>query len=423
MAGTPATVGRAPSLSPESSRSMGPHPPMIHKGNDPDAGATLHRARWVVADADTMLPDGYVVESGGIVREIGRGRPPAADRTMDHGAVALLPGLVNAHVHLELTALADQVPSADGFEAWVRKLLAAREAAGERKLREGAAAGVAELRNSGCAAVGEVTTLGITWDALAETGMAGIWFREYLGGDTPSPDALSERVAGDVAASVAGHAPHTTAPALLRRLRASARRRGRPFSLHLAESAAEVEFLTTGRGAWADFLEERGIDVSGWGLPARSPLDHADRLGLLGPGVLLVHLLRADAADFRRVRTRGASVCVCPRSNHRLHERLPDLDGMFRAGLRPALGTDGRASVDSLNLFDEMAVAARRFPNIRPARIFDMATRNGAEALGMADRFGALAPGRRAAFSVSAVPTPPTTTLLEGIVHDTAAAG
>jgi cytosine/adenosine deaminase-related metal-dependent hydrolase len=386
-------------------------------------GETVHRARWVVADSDTIFPDGYVVESGGLIREVGTGRPPAADRTVDHGEVALLPGLINAHVHLELTALVDQVSAEDGFEAWVRSLLAAREAAGEAALRAGGAEGAAELRDSGCAAVGEVTTLGITWEALAESGMGGVWFREFLGGVIPPTEAFPDRTAGNLSASVAGHAPHTTAPELLRRLRESALERELPFSLHLAESEAEVEFLTTGRGAWAVFLAERGIDVSGWGLPARSPLDHADRLGLLGPGTVLVHLLRADVADFRRVQERGAAVCVCPRSNHRLHGRLPDLDGMFRAGLRPALGTDGRASVDSLNLFDEMAFAAGQFPGIPPARIFDMATRNGAAALGLADRFGTLAPGRRAAVSVSSVSTTNQNTLLERIVHDTAAMG
>lgn len=386
-------------------------------------GETLHRARWVVADADTILPDGYVVESGGMIRKVGAGRPPVVDRTVDHGEVALLPGLINAHVHLELTALADRVSAEDGFEAWVRSLLAAREAAGEAALRAGAAEGAAELRDSGCAAVGEVTTLGITWEALTEAGLDGVWFREFLGGEIPSAEALRDRTAGDLSASVAGHAPHTTSPELLQRLRKTALERGLPFSLHLAESEAEVEFLTTGRGDWADFLAERGIDVSGWGLPARRPLDHADRLGLLGPGTLLVHLLRADAADFRRVQERGAAACVCPRSNDRLHGRLPDLGAMFRAGLRPALGTDGRASVDSLNLFDEMAFAAGQFSGIPPARIFDMATRNGAAALGLADRFGTLAPGRRAAFAVSSVSTTNQTTLLERIVHDTVPAG
>jgi aminodeoxyfutalosine deaminase len=144
---------------------------------------------------------------------------------------------------------------------------------------------------------------------------------------------------------------------------------------------------------------------------------------LLRPGTLLVHLLRADAADFRRVQERGAAVCVCPRSNQRLHGRLPDLDGMFRAGLRPALGTDGRASVDSLNLFDEMAFTADRFPQVPPAWIFGMATRNGANGLGLADRFGTLSPGRRAAFWVSSIQATTPTTLLERIVHDTAAMG
>lgn len=416
MTASPSSFGGEPSSRPEN-----PRPPSMR--SRPGDGLVVHRARWVVVDADTIFPDGYVAESGGVVRDIGRGTPPAADRTVDCGPVALLPGLVNAHVHLELTALAGRVASDGGFEAWVRSLLAAREAAGEAALRKGAATGVAELRASGCAAAGEVTTLGITWEALAEGGMGGVWFREFLGGAIPKNDDLPERTDGDLTASVAGHAPHTTAPALLRRLVEAARMRGLPFSLHLAESTAETEFLTTGRGDWADFLAERGIDVSGWGLPARSPLDHADRLGLLGPGTLLVHLLRADAADFRRVRERGAAVCVCPRSNRRLHGILPDLDGMFRAGLRPAAGTDGRASVDSLNLFDEMAFVARNFPAVPPARIFDMATRNGANALGLADRFGTLAPGRRAAFSVSPVSASTPTTLLERIVHDTAAAG
>jgi aminodeoxyfutalosine deaminase len=391
--------------------------------DDAFSGAILHRARWVAADADTIFPDGHIVESAGVIREIGRGKPPATDRVLDHGPVVLLPGLVNAHVHLELTALADRVPAEGGFEAWVRALLAAREAAGEAALRDGAAAGVAELRASGCAAVGEVTTLGITREALVEAGMAGIWFREYLGGDPPPAEAVPNWVAGDLAASVAGHAPHTTAPSVLRRLAETARRRGLPFSLHLAESAAEEEFLAAGRGDWADFLKERGIDVSDWGLPSRSPVDHADRIGLLGPGTLLVHLLRADAADFRRVRERGAAVCVCPRSNLRLHGMLPDLDGMFRAGLRPALGTDGRASVDSLNPFDEMAFVAGNFPSMAPARVFDMATRNGADALGIGHRYGTLAPGRRAAFSISPVSATTSTLLLERIVHDTAAAG
>ncbi|MFW6242428.1 MAG: amidohydrolase family protein [Thermodesulfobacteriota bacterium] len=396
---------------------------LIIRREETSPGETLHRARWVVADSDTVFPDGYVVESGGVIREVGTGRPPAADRNVDRGDVALLPGLINAHVHLELTALADQVPAEGGFEAWVRSLLAAREAAGEAALRAGAEDGAAALRDSGCAAVGEVTTLGISWEATAGAGLAGVWFREFLGGEIPPAEALSDQTAGDLSASVAGHAPHTAAPELLQALRKFARERWRPFSLHLAESEAEVEFLATGRGDWADFLAERGIDVSGWGLPARSPLDHADRLGLLGPGTLLVHLLRADAADFRRVQERGAAVCVCPRSNQRLHGRLPDLDAMFRAGLRPALGTDGRASVGSLNLFDKMAFAAERFPGIPPGLIFDMATRNGADALGIGNRYGTLAPGRRAVFSISPVSATTSTLLLERIVHDTAAAG
>lgn len=351
-----------------------------------------------MADPATLLQDGWVLAAGGLIREVGRGRRPPEGDPVDHGPGILMPALVNAHTHLELTALEGRIPTEGGFASWVPRLLAAREAAGTDVLTRGVADGITRLTAAGCGLVGEIATLDLSWPSLLASELDGILFREILGNDPAGPPDFSEARGGRLTRSVAGHGPHTTSPAVLADLKARARGARRPFSIHLDESDAERTFITTGRGPWADFLTERAIDFSRWGLPAGSPVAHADRLGLLDDQTLAVHLLGADRSDFGLLKRRGVQVCICPRSNRRLHRRLPDLNGMLAAGLSPCLGTDSLASAPTLSLFHEMAFVRRRFPEIPPAQILAMATRNGARALSMEHHYGTLSPGKRARF-------------------------
>jgi len=393
-----------------------------------DTGVQVHRAGWVVVEPNTVLRDGYLLTEGGVIQAVGQGRPPRDGEVVDHGPGTLLPALVNAHTHLELSALQGKLPLKNGFRTWVRELIRLREAAGPAALTSGAKNGIEALKNSGCGLVGEVSSLGLTRDLLFESGLAGVWFREYLGGDPPADisTGLSRKGADfgpdqnpSLTTSLAGHGPHTTAPEVLKFLKGRTRVRGLPFALHLDESEDELEFLTTGRGPWADFLKERGIDVRKWGLPAESPVAHADRLGLLDERTLAVHLIHSGIDEFEVLRDRGTRICLCPRSNAALHGRLPDLTGMLKAGLTPCLGTDSPASVDSLSLFDEMAFTARSFPGVAPETLLSMATVYGAEALGLADRFGALEPTRSAVFTYLPATTSTSKDLLEQLVHGT----
>ncbi len=392
------------------------------------ARETIHRAGWAVVDPETILRDGWVRVSDGVIAEVGGGRPPGGIDRVDHGPGALMPALVNAHTHLELSALGG-IPRGDGFRQWVFALIRARETAGTAALRQGAAAAAATLAGSGCSVIGEVSTLGITADLTENAGLSGVWFRERLGNPGPAPPPAQADLpspAGDgrkMIRSLAGHGPHTTAPALLRALKSAARRAGTPFSIHLAESEEEETFLTTGRGPWADLLAERGIDHSGWGLPATSPVDHVRRLGLLDGATLAVHLIRTRKGDLPALAGAGAKVCLCPRSNRNLHDRLPDLTGMLTAGLRPCLGTDSLASADSLDLADEMALLAQAFPGVPPAAILAMATRNGAEALGLGASWGTLSPGKRGRFAYAPVRGGTPGAVMEAIINDIPPAG
>lgn len=381
--------------------------------------AAVHRAGWVISTPGRIIRDGYVATAGGQITEVGAGTSYPRDLPVtDHGPGVILPLLVNAHTHLELSALAGKLPLDRGFQGWVRRLIEEREATGPEALAAGVKKGIEALVAGGCGVVADVSTLGITWEPLRSSGLGGVWFREFLGGPGDETELAAPDSEAHLRASMAGHALHTTDPAWLRRLKDATHRNGRPFSIHLDESTDEFEFLTTGKGPWADFLTERGIDFSGWALPAEGPVQFADRLGLLDEGTLAVHLIHARRKEFDILRRRSVHVCLCPRSNRNLHGRLPDLPGMLDAGLAPSLGTDSLAGTESLDMFDEIACCARTYPNVSPKTILAMATRNGAAALGMAYHFGSLGPGASAGLLYLPVAASTPSTLLERIVHD-----
>lgn len=360
--------------------------------------SVVHRAGWILVDPWTVIRDGFLVSENGMIRDIGHGKIDDSITVIDHGPGVLMPALVNAHTHLELCALKGCLPFDRGFRQWVRALIQKRSELAPRTLSEAVENGIHELVNTGCAVIGEVSTTGISLDPVAGSMLNGVWFRECIGMTMAADALMEEPCQDDLIISVAGHAPHSTAPDVLTAAKAVTRRRGAVFSIHLDESGDEREFITTGKGHWAEFLTERGIDYKQWHLPAKSPVEYANRLGLLDEKTLVVHLTQSERKDFNTLLEHGARVCLCMRSNMNLYGRLPDLEGMFQAGLKPSLGTDSLASNDSLSMFDEMRYVSTAFPGIDPRQILAMATVYGALALGMDDRFGTLTPAKRAVF-------------------------
>ena len=356
----------------------------------------VHRGRWVVIDADTVIEGGYLVVDGGTIMAVGRGDGPEGLPWTDHGDVALSPAFVNAHTHLELSALKGRVESRKGFEAWVRALLVERASLSEAALLEAAHDSLGAAMAAGTLVFGEVSTLGVTRPLFDEGRAMGVWFQEQLG--APLSLSMPEAQGEDVLFSLAAHAPHTTAPDAIRGMKALTSAAKRPFTIHLDESEAEREFITTGTGAWADFLTERGIDFSGWPLPAVDPVAYLLSLGVVDATTLVVHLLSSRGPHFARLAAAGATAVCCVRSNRILHGRVPDVAAMVAEGLTVALGTDSLASCESLSILDEMRAVARCAPSLAPHEIFRMATENGARALGLSERFGHLRPGASVPF-------------------------
>ena len=379
-------------------------------------GSVIHRAKWVISDSATIFQDGYLEIEDGLIKDMGKWGKNRCGHVIDHGPGVIIPPLINSHTHLDLTGLKGRIPFENGFSSWVKKLIHMREIMGEKALAQSAMDGIDELIKSGCCVAGDISTFDSTWDVISKSDMYGVSFKEFIGNFLPEKTGCNIKDR-NLVASVAGHAPHTTSPELIAALKNVSNRYFLPFSIHLAESLDEIIFFSTGKGAWADLLKERGIDFSLWNISGGSPVDHLKQKGILDKNTIAVHLLYATEKDIKILADTGVKISLCPRSNFNLHKKLPPLEKMLKAGIKPSLGTDSLASVESLSIFDEMTYTTSSFPNVSPEAIFDMGTINGASALAVDKRLGSLAPGKYGIFFYLSLNAVKKSNIVEALVN------
>jgi len=373
----------------------------------------LLTARWVFPVSSPPIADGAVAIQEGRIVALGTRADlmaawPGASR-FHLPEAALLPGLVNCHTHLELSGLSQ--PMANGpFAAWLVALIEQRRGTPVAAQAAAALAGARQLVQSGTTCVGEVSTTGQSLAPLRSLGLRGVVYREILGLAPEEADArylaaqaelrvMQEAVRGGLLrVGLSPHSPYSLSEELFRACGAMLLRSRLPCCIHAAESAEEVEFLSTGRGAIADLLYPAvGCRVPPPRRRARSPIEYLDGLGALAWHPLLVHAVHVDPADIRRMVSSGVGVAHCPRSNARLSDGVAPVADFLAHGIAVGLGTDSLAGVPTLDLWDEMrAAAAGRAGRLAPREVLEMATLGGARVLGLADQVGSLAVGKRA---------------------------
>lgn len=377
-----------------------------------------YRAPWILPIVRPPIRDGFCdVEAGRVVRVGGPGEErhgrPERELVLDNRVI--LPGLVNAHTHLELSALRGRVGQSPSMPSWVRELLAWAEqtpAAGDGKAIEEA---IEEAWRAGTAVVGDVSNTLTPVRPLRQSGrLAASVFREVIG----FPEALAheavERACAEIAAlgrddrvrlTLSAHAPYSVGPATLRMLRAARERlQLSPTTVHVAESVEEIEFLQTGEGPWKAVLHDRGRWDADWTPPQASPVRYLDGLGWVTADTLLVHGVHMTEAELSLLGSRGATLVTCPRSNLWTGAGVPPVARFYEAGVRVAVGTDSLASAPDLNLFHELACLRRLAPTVPAAQLLASATVHGAGALGFGGDFGAIAAGYSSALIGVSVP-------------------
>jgi cytosine/adenosine deaminase-related metal-dependent hydrolase len=367
------------------------------------------RAAWVLPISQPPIRDGWVAVAGDRVVAVGSGTPwlrgPTGLNMQDLGAVAVLPGLVNAHTHVELSYLRGEIQPVADFLAWVRQVLAARAMRGARSLDvQGAMApAIDEAVRCGTAVVGDISNTMATLAPLASSPLAATIFYELIGFAPENPDALVadacrqlDSVQNEhVQITLAAHAPYSVAPGLFQAIRRAVDGRNTGLSVHLAESREEVEFMRTGAGPWRTVLEELGAWSPDWRAPGLSPVQYLDSLGVLDARTLAVHGVQASDEDLRCLARRGVTLVACPRSNEWTGAGAPPIERFYASGVRVAVGTDSLASAPDLNVFSELQAMRRLAPAVPAGAFLESATRAGAEALGAAE-YGTIETGKRA---------------------------
>ncbi len=390
------------------------------------AGPILYRARFLLPITAPPLENGAVVIENGCIcavdthSKLTAAYPDAA--VIDFGNAVLLPPMVNAHTHLELSHFADwaaaaaepktpQSPDApQKFVDWILWLVRVRRSISEDELRASLGEGLKKSLCAGTGAVGDIFTTLSAASVYRNSPLRGRIFAEVLGQD---PAVVGDRLAAieDIVQHPPGpslgwglspHAPYTLSAATMDQVFAFAGRKALQCTIHLAESIAETHFMQNGSGTIANKL----YAAAKWGpsvdpVPGCSPVTALCRQGRLRSGDLAVHGVQVDAADIEQLKRTGCFVALCPRSNAALNVGKAPVAAYLNAGVPLALGTDSMASSPSLSIWDEMAFARDWFAGeATPRDWLKIATFGGAKALGLHDRMGRLSPGYEASFQV-----------------------
>lgn len=386
---------------------------------------TLHCARWVLPITSSAIAEGAIAVDGQRITHVATRDalvmkfPGATIR--DFGNSAIIPGLINAHTHLELTAMRGFLEREENdFFAWLKKITRARlERMNSDDLRVAAAWGACEAASAGVTCVADASdSASESMSALHEVGLRGIVFQESFGSDSRLAQENFEKLKTKVAVlrekettlvkcGVSPHAPYTVCAPQLEMISSFAVDEGLPLMMHAAETMMEVSLMRDGSGPFAAGLRERGIE---WKAPGVSPIQYLKEHGVLQTRPLLAHCIHVDDADLAAIRNTKTKVAHCPKSNAKLGHGVAPFANMLDLGIDVGLGSDSVASNNTCDLLEEARFAvliarSRSTADHAPRQlmadeVLRSATVGGARALGLEGQIGELREGSQADFAV-----------------------
>ena len=364
---------------------------------------TVVSADWVVPVEGPPIRDGAVaIDVSGRIAAVGA-RAELGDG-VHHDEAVILPGFVNAHTHLEYDVYAG-FGDGLGFADWIGLHVQRKARIDLADMEAIARLGALHCLASGVTTVGDCSFSGAAAVACVDVGLRGKIYLEVFGASDapirerfePMRERIAEALSDDVRVGISPHAPYTCTVELYR----AAAEVGVPVATHLAESAAETEFLRTGTGAWESFANMLVPPPGTTGIRALA------EAGLLNANVVAAHCVEADAEEIGLLAEHDVAVAHCPRSNGMLGCGVAPLAELREAGIRVCIATDSPASTPSFDMFDEMraAIVGARARERRPdaltaADALELATLGGARALGLDALLGSLVPGKQADLTV-----------------------
>ena len=382
-----------------------------------------------VITADHVLPitaepisEGAVAIDGNRIAAVGIRADIIAEfpnaEVEDFGEAAILPGFVNCHSHLELTAMRGALDDVEhDFKSWLLRINELRSGMTDEDIVAAATAGAWEGAAAGVTCFGDIGRSGHAGvAALKATGLRGIVFQETeFSPDNRTADddfkklgekfeELKKEETGLVRVGLSPHSPYTVGSRLFELIAQYSIINRIPLAIHAAESVEEMDLLTKGDGFFAEFFERMELE---WASPRCTPVEYLERLGVLSTRPLLAHCVMASERELERIASYGASIAHCPKSNAKFGHGYAQFEKMLDAGIKVGLGSDSVASNNLCDLLEEArfaALAARNRPDrkrfITAKDVLEAATIGGAKALAMDTEIGSLEPGKQADIAV-----------------------
>jgi len=368
---------------------------------------SIHKAPWVVPISSPVLQDGAVVVDGEQIIDVGLYSDIASrfqDVPVKNYRSVLLPALVNAHIHLELSVYGVVHPPSKSSTMcdWIRALLKVRKEsqASTAEIIEAAQKTAQDQYNSGVGLMLDIGNIDI--GTLSSCPVEIVSLREMLG---PSQSATKAAIKAiekiPLEQAITGHSPYSTSPKLLKYIKNRCRKHNHLFSLHLGENIDEALLLTKGEGCFSDFLQERGSTDSPFPIPgidSSAVVGYLQQLGIMDSSTLCVHCVHLNDEEMTILAGTRAHVCFCPGSNKFLSVGTAPLEKMLHHDILPAIGTDSITSNPDLDMWQEMALLRDTHPDVAPEQILRMATLAGAMAMGRQKTYGTLEKGKTARF-------------------------
>ena len=364
---------------------------------------TFFSADYVMPVSDKAIKNGVVevTEDGVIAGVYSPDHPALSGRVIARQKGMIVPGFVNMHCHLELSHMAGIIPKHTGLVPFLQQVMSMRSAS-EDHIHQAMRRADKQLYDNGVVAVGDHANTGISASVKAQSNIYYHTFVEVLGFE-PELAVKRRDEAREVArlfvsdtASVTAHAPYSVSKELFRLLNEEAVRLGDSLSIHNQESEEENRLFRYKSGLFLTFYEALGKDISGFKAQARNSLQTF--MAYLSPDtrVLLVHNTYTAAKDIFFIERQGRNVswCFCPNANLYIEGVLPKVRSFLPYRHKITLGTDSLASNDRLCMLSELKTLHHHFPERLFNETLKWATLNGAQFLGIADKFGSLEVGK-----------------------------
>ncbi len=371
-----------------------------------DTSIVLHHAPWLLPIEGSLLKDGALAVSAGEIIALGSCKKLVAQYqnapVVEHMGCVLMPPLVNCHAHLELSHLCalSKGPHPATFTGWIENLLKERfsHPASTDEIIESGREQLDLLYESGVIALVDIGNNVVSAEIGNEYPGLYYFLQEFIGF---SQQSIKEQIALLESEKnrnpCTAHAPYSTGSTLIAYLKSKARKENQLFSIHVAETLAENQFIQSGEGEFRRFLKAKKVwddSFKPTEIDKQGSLQYLHQLGVLDSSTICVHCVHVSEEEIELIAESGASVCLCPGSNRFLDVGKAPVEAFLDASLLPSIGTDSLASNQHLSMWDEIRLLHEEHETVDPEILLKMATLGGAQSLKIESDYGTLAVGK-----------------------------